>query len=490
MDGIRTLTLDLPLNRVEGDLDVRLQCEGGIVTDAFSRGTLYRGFEEMMVGRAALDGLVLTPRVCGICSTSHLRAAAEALESVIGCRPPANALRVRNATLMAEIVQSDLRQSLLMFCGDFTRPSYAGSPLYDEAVRRFRPFEGTSVQEAARATREVLDLVTILGGQWPHSSFMVPGGVTTLPSTPDLRRCAFYVEQSIRWYERQVLGCTLERWAQVDSRAGLEAWLDESPAHRDGDLGFFLRFATAHGLDRLGAGTGNHLSYGSLPVPGGEGLHVPAGVVLDGAAAAFDPGEIAEAVDCSWFRDQPEPLHPSRGSTVPAVPVDGDPRYSWAKAPRYAGRACETGPLSERIVAGDPLFTDLAGPRGNVLARQLARMVRAADHLPTLRDWLMAIDRRERFHSPCDTPTDGSGFGLLQAPRGGLGHWLTLRDQRIERYQIVCPTTWNASPRDGAGARGPLEEALVGTPMGDPDDPVQVEHVVRSFDPCLVCTVH
>jgi len=94
------------------------------------------------------------------------------------------------------------------------------------------------------------------------------------------------------------------------------------------------------------------------------------------------------------------------------------------------------------------------------------------------------------FCARADPPRDGAGAGLTEAARGALGHWVTLRKGVIERYQIVAPTTWNFSPRDADGRPGPLERALVGAPSGEGEAAVAVQHVVRSFDPCMVCTVH
>jgi hydrogenase large subunit len=116
---------DIPLNRVEGDLEIRVELENNRVVDAWSSGTMFRGFENLLIGRGALDGLVITPRVCGICSTTHLMAAARALDHIAGVEPPANAVRLRNVTLMVESCQSDVRQSVLMFLPDFTASLYA-----------------------------------------------------------------------------------------------------------------------------------------------------------------------------------------------------------------------------------------------------------------------------------------------------------------------------------------------------------------------------
>lgn len=494
---------DLPLNRVEGDLEIRVEIENGHIVDAWSSGTMFRGFENLLVGRGALDGLVITPRVCGICSTTHLTAAARALDAIAGVRVPDNAIRLRNVALMVEHCQSDVRQSVLMFLPDCANPAYANHPLYAEAVARYASLAGARCIDVVRQTKTVLEILAILGGQWPHSSFMVPGGVTYLPSLAELNQCRHILRRYRSWYEKTVLGCPLERWQAVDSAASLDAWLIERAAHRESDVGFLLRFATAAGFAELGRGHGSFLSYGSLDLPGdsaivasseGRDQLVAAGFVgHDGRTQVFDQTNIAEHVATSWYADYEGGCHPSQGKTVPyATGADGR-KYSWSKAPRYAGLPAETGPLAERIVAGDPLFLDLLRRHGaNLVVRQLARLTRPATLFGAMDVWLAEMAARPDlpYYQPVPALREGTGFGLLQAARGALGHWLELRDGKIARYQIVTPTAWNGSPRDGAGTRGPWEEALIGTPIADAGNPVEAGHVIRSFDPCLVCTVH
>lgn len=500
----KRIICDIPLNRVEGDLEIRVELENNRVVDAWSSGTMFRGFENIMKGRGALDGLVITPRICGICSTTHLMAAARALDSIAGVAVPANAVRLRNVALMTEHVQSDVRQSLLMFMPDFATAAHAAQPLHAEAVARYAPLAGARCVDAVRQTKRVLELFALLGGQWPHSSFMVPGGVTYVPAAAELNQCRHILKHFRSWYEQSVLGCSLERWHAVSSAADLDAWLAENAAHRDGDVGFLLRFARAAGLHELGRGHGQFVSYGSLDIPadsrvgapaGGAQL-VPAGFVARAGHAqsgAFDQRQVSEHVAASWYADYPGGRHPFVGETIPlATGADGK-KYSWSKAPRYADLPAETGPLAERIVAGDPLFLDLCKRDGvNLLVRQLARLTRPATLLAAMETWLaeMAAQPGQDYYAPVQELREGSGFGLVQAARGALGHWVELKDGRIAHYQIITPTAWNGSPRDGAGVRGPWEEALIGTPIADSGNPVEAGHVIRSFDPCLVCTVH
>ncbi len=490
----------LPLNRVEGDLEIRLEIDNRIVSEARSVGTMYRGFENLLKGRAPLDGLVITPRICGICSTAHLKAAAKALDMIFQVDVPDDAKRVRNTTLMAEQIQNDMRHTFLLFMPDFTGPVYRDHPLFEEAVRRYQPLRGETAGHTIRETKRLLEIIAILGGQWPHSSFMVPGGVVSVPGLNDINQCRSLLSNFRRWYEKRVLGCTLERWNHVKSPEDLDAWLDEDRAHQEGELGFFVQFSREAGLQHLGRGHGNFISFGALEMPrqtsvagtaGGDHLF-PSGFVRSTTRHPFSQQKITEDVTCSHFDDPEGPRHPFEGVTEIGVPHMDGKTYTWAKAPRYDGYPAETGPLAEMVMAGHPLFVGLLGTEGpNVFVRQLARLTRPAYILAALDCWLKEIlPSGEDFYRDNEPVENGRGFGLIHAHRGALGHWVELEDGKISRYQIITPTAWNASPQDLNGVRGPWEEALVGTEIKDPENPVEIEHIIRSFDPCLVCCVH
>ncbi|MBI4860259.1 MAG: nickel-dependent hydrogenase large subunit [Candidatus Riflebacteria bacterium] len=493
------VTIEVPVNRVEGDLEIRVELEGGVVSNAWCSGTMYRGFERILVGRGAMDGLVVTPRVCGICSTAHLMAASRALDMIVHAEPPPDATRMRNVTLMTEHIQSDMRHAFLMFAVDFVNPIYKARPLFAEAVRRYEPFKGQTVLEVIRETKKVLEIVAIIGGQWPHSSYMVPGGIVSVPGRGDLRQCRLLLKQYRDWYERRVLGCSLSRWLDVRRASDLDVWLEESDAHRESELGFFIRFAREIGLDGIGKGHGNFVSYGSFELPEGtqvrgprrDGLLVPAGFAQGTRVRPFDQMKIVEHTDYSWYKPSEGGKHPEEGETEPYATGHEGKRYSWAKAPRYEGAPAETGPLAEMIVAGSPLFADLVNRGGSsVLVRELARLTRPCELIPAMEMWLTeAVGDGTYYKAPTEIAT-GEGYGLTEAARGALGHWVRIRNGFIEHYQIITPTAWHASPRDASGVRGTTEEALVGTAVADPANPVELGHVVRSFDHCLVCTVH
>lgn len=490
-------TLDIDLNRVEGDLEFQLDLEDGVVVDARCIGTLYRGFEQILIGRAPMDALVITPRVCGICGTAHLYAGVQALEQLGKVVPPEHAVLIRNLCLMTENVQSDLRQTFLFFTPDLCHPRYQTQPLAKAVDTAFAPMRGTAVRSVLEVTRRLLGIVAIFGGQWPHSTYMLPGGVTT-PATPKrLLDVDDILSQTINWFERDVLGMKLDAWLQLNTAAAFFEQMDKG----GGLLALFTQMARDIGLHQGGAGSVQMLSYGVGNVPGhapgaAPSTAWPSGVFNgeSGQVEKLDQSLINEHVRHSWFLPYEGGRHPWQGETIPDLVLGGD-RYTWAKAPRYGQRVMQTGPLAELLVANDPLVVGLFQQEGdNTWLRQFARLRRAARLLVEMRQTLQAL------HGQLDTPhfidpkisewPDGESYGLVEAARGALGHWLKIKNGVIERYQIVTPTAWNASPKDSAGQRGHWEESVIGVRLEDEQDPLEIGHIVRSHDPCLVCTVH
>ena len=484
----------IPLNRVEGDLEIHLELDrDNRVTRARSVGTLYRGIENLMSGRGPLDSLVITPRICGICTTAHLNAAASALDAACQVTIPPDALRLRNTTLMVEQLQNDMRHLFLLFMPDFTRPGFADQPLFEEAVARYQPLKGTSAAQTILETKKLIEIIAILGGQWPHSSFMVPGGVVTVPNTSDLAQCRHILTRFRRWYEKHVLGCPLECWRAIDSRDALMAWLDDRAAHRDSEMGFFIRMGLDAGLDRVGRAHERFISGGGPELPHPDGTTkplFPAGVFTLDGSTPLDTSKITEDVTCSFYK--PSPAHPFESNTRPDADPTDERKYSWAKAPRYDGRPAETGPLADLLLAGIPLFTNWVKQNGtSVFVRELARLTRSALILPVIEKCLDGMSNSgKHYYTDTLNPLTADSVGIVTAPRGMLSHWIVIRDGRYANYQVITPTAWNGSPRDVDGAPGPWEQAIMGTVVRDPEDPVEVEQIVRSFDPCLVCTVH
>jgi len=473
-----------PFNRVEGDLEVTLETAEGRVRAAYVNSPLYRGFEQILRGKAPLDSLVFAPRICGICSVSQSSAAAAALADAMGLSMPPNGRLSANLIHAAENVADHLTHFYLFFMPDFARPCYAAHAWHDDALRRFQAVRGSAAKDVLPARAGFFSLMGLLAGKWPHTLAIQPGGATRALESAEKIRVITMLREFRRFLETTVFGDALESVASLRSAQSLADWRGRGSR---GDFGRFLDIADDIGLETLGWWPARFLCYGAYVEE--EAYLFPAGV-WDGAVIPLNALHIAEDLSRSLMGGPDHPLHPSEGVTQPLLEKAGG--YSWCKAPRLAGQPMETGALARQQVAGHPLVRDLVAASGaNVRTRIIARLLEIALIVPRMERWAMQLRPGERYCAQGRLPETGSGVGLVEAARGSLGHWLRIEHGRIRNYQIIAPTTWNFSPRDAAGTPGPLEQALVGTPVtGDEDTPVGVQHVVRSFDPCMVCTVH
>lgn len=466
-----------PFNRVEGDLAVNLTLENGRVAQAQVTSPLYRGFERALVGRPLADALVVVPRICGICSVSQSVAAVRLMQALSGARPAANGERVMNIVHACENLADHLTHFYLFFAPDLAHADYAGQPWHADWAARLAS-GGPAARQwlAARAT--LLRIVGLLAGRWPHTLALQAGGVTRTVDAAERLRLLGWLAEVRRFVETTLLGLPIDAMLAIDHPDQLEHLRAAG-----GDSGRWLRAADALGFAQLGRAHDHFLAFAAY---GCDGEHPwPAGVWRDGAAQALNLRRIQEDVSHSWYENAPA-RHPAEGDTRPNPHKHG--AYSWNKAPRIDGLPAETGALARQLLAGQGCLRALvAAHGGSVLTRVLARQFEAAWLLAAIERWLRELDLAAPFiaAAPHDA-VDGCAAGLTEAARGALGHWATVEHGQITRYQIIAPTSWNFSPRDAHGVAGPLETAL----QGVADHELSVQHVVRSFDPCMVCTVH
>ncbi len=485
-----------PFNRIEGDLEVELEVQDERVVEARVKAPMFRGFEPMLLGRDPMDALTIVPRICGICSVSQSVAAARALADASGVVMPANGQHATNLMLACENLADHLTHFYVFFMPDFTREVYAARPWYSEAKKRFAAMVGgksgaglhSSAALAARA--RWLALIGTLGGKWPHTGAILPGGSSRAIDATERLRLLASLREMRAFLEQTLFGAALEQVAALDSLAALQRCCASGS-----DLALFLEIAADAKLINMGPGPGRYLSYGAYPCI--EGGHVLSQGVWDAALQqrlSLDPTRISEDMRHAWLAEGQAglPLHPLVGLTQ--VQPDKAGAYTWNKAPRLAGQVMETGAIARQLVDGQPLIQALVRAHGGtVYTRVLARLLELARILPLMEQWLLAMHPREPYHQVQALPAQGQGSGLSEAARGALGHWLRIENGRIAQYQIVAPTSWNFSPRDAAGTPGALEAALVGARIDSSlgrGQSVAVQHIVRSFDPCMVCTVH
>lgn len=473
-----------PFNRVEGDLEITLDIVDGQIAAAYVNSPLYRGFEQILQGKMPADALVLVPRICGICSVAQSAASALALADAAGIEPPKNGRLAANLTLATENLADHLTHFYLFFMPDFARADYAGRTWHAATSERFRATVGSAPNQVLPARARFMQMMGLLAGKWPHTLAVQPGGSTRPLQGSDVFRLHRTLREFREFLETVTFGARLEEIAAIDSRAQLDAWRVRSGS---GDLRAFLVIAEDLDLWRLGRGPDRFMSYGCYRQ---ESRQLFAAGLWDGRAAPLDAAAIDEDITHAWYAATGLPEHPATGSTLPVAEKDG--AYSWCKAPRVAGQVVETGALARQVVAGHPLARDMIEAcGGSVAARVVARLLELALVLPAMERWLAEVAPGESWCITAQVAEESSGVGLVEAARGSLGHWITVRRGRIHNYQIIAPTTWNFSPRDAAGQPGALEQALAGLPASATERlPAAIHHVVRSFDPCMVCTVH
>ncbi|MDD4860392.1 MAG: nickel-dependent hydrogenase large subunit [Dehalococcoidales bacterium] len=497
-----------PVTRIEGHLKIEVTVESGVVKDARATGNLFRGLEIMLRGRDPRDAQIIAQRICGVCPQSHGIAAALALDSAFGIadKIPDNARIIRNLIQGAHMAQDHCLHFYHLTALDYVNVAdvakYEGNNSELNSVKDFitrgelGPFfpryEGdyrlppevnqqavAHYVKALEIRRIGHEMVSIWSGKIPHSVGVIPGGVTSQPTTDKIM--AFLGKLKI-------LRDFIDNVYIPDVVAVAGAYPD-----------YF----------GIGAGCKNLLAYGSYDLEGNVAdytkrnrLFKQGTISADLKVNDLDTNKIAEYVKHSWYEDASTGRHPSQGETKPQPGKAG--AYTWAKAPRYDSKVYEVGPLARVLVTyarGEPRLKALVdGALGmlkakpdvlfSVLGRHLSRALSAKFIADSLEQWTLALKPGDPVYADYQIPDTGMGMGLTDASRGALGHWIEIKDKKIANYQAVVPTTWNVSPMDDNGNHGPIEQALIGTKVKDEKNPFEVVRIIRSFDPCLACSIH
>jgi len=395
--------------------------------------------------------------------------------------------------------------------------AYWGSPAY-KLPPEANLMAVTHYLEALDFQREIVKIHTIFGGRNPHPNWVVGG----MP-------CSFSLDGTgginMEWLN--LVSSIIDRSIDFVDQVYIPDLKAIASFYKDWNYGG-------------GLSSKNLMAYGDFPIVANdwsnENLMLPGGAIVDGDLSHVhdvdvrDPEQIQEFVDHSWYTypDESKGLHPWDGVTEPHFElgpdakgtktnieqIDENAKYSFVKAPRWRGNAMEVGPLARYVIAYargredikdqvDGLLHDLGLPLTalfSTLGRTAARGLEcswAAHNMRVVYDNMIAnlkagdvATSNMDMWEPKTWPADTKGVGFSEAPRGALGHWLHIKDTKIENYQAVVPTTWNATPRDPAGNIGAYEAALLGTPMADPEQPLEILRTLHSFDPCLACSTH
>lgn len=543
----RTITLD-PVTRIEGHLRIDAEVDGGQVTKAWASAQMWRGIEVILKGRDPQDAWTYAQRFCGVCTTVHAIGSIRAVEHALNVEVPLNAQLVRNLMIAQHSVQDHLVHFYHLSALDWVdivsalKADPAGTARLAQSLSdwpgnsatefkavqdRFKAFvEGGKLGifasgywghpamklppeanlmalahylKAFDYQRKAAQAVAILGGKNPHIQNLVVGGVATAINLENLATL------------------NLERLALM--RSLMEETRDFVQKVYYPDV---LAIAAAYKeWFGLGAGVTNYLAVPEFPQDTrNQRFGLAGGIINNGDLQNLRPvkdhrddyllANMQESVARAWYEGAAS-LHPWKGVTEPNyTDFQADAKYTWCKAPRLAGQPVQVGPLAQILVnyaAGDTRVRRLVDEANaklgltlkdyhSTMGRMLARGMRAhllADLSLEFLDQLIANlgNGDKAYANPTDIPEgEFQGVGFHEAPRGSLSHWIVIKGRKIDNYQAVVPTTWNASPRDEKGVAGPYEASLVGNPVFQPDQPLEVLRTVHSFDPCIACAVH
>ena len=525
-----------PITRIEGHLKIEVEVSGGKVVNAWSSAQMFRGIEIILQGRDPRDAPLFVQRSCGVCTYTHYLSSMRAVEDAVGVTIPKNARIMRNLLHGAQFQQDHITHFYQLHALDFVDvvDALKADPKKTAALSdnvSNDPHGGTAyfkqVQQRIKTFVDSGQLGLFANGYWGSSAYRLPPEANLMAAAHYIealriqakivRMHAIFGAKNPHLQALAVGGMTSVRDLSPDRIAEfLYIWKQAQDFVRNVYIPDLVTIASFYKDWGAIGGTSNFLCWGDLPMSEKEpeSLFLPRGVImkrdLKGVKMA-DPAKVTEHVDRSWYEGS-KARHPYNGETKP---FQGDPKYdtnaeySWSKAPRYEGEACEVGPLARVLVAyayGKKDFkavvdstlkklnipvTALFSTLGRTAARGLETLVIGN----AMEGWVMELveNLKSGDTATCaewTMPKSGKGVGLNDVARGSLGHWIEIEDKKIKNYKYVVPSTWNLGPRCEKGKLGPVEEALIGTPVADPKRPIEILRTVHSFDPCIACGVH
>lgn len=448
-----------PVTRISGFLEIKVEVDKDTIIRADTSGLLYRGFEKMLQGRAPLDAVYFTERICGICSTSHAEASSLALEDALKINIDINDSYLRDLIHGFEFLQNHLRQFYF-----FTVPSYVRMP----DIRPLFPQQYSDYRIPDTLNKKIIEhyndnikystltheALAVLGGKAPHNHGAFVGGVTVNIDTYKLQK----IKSILLQLKDFVNGSMLE------------------------DMGVISMYYSDY--FQKGMSYPNFMSYGIFDrYNDPEISYVRPGVMISGKKYSFDANKITESVKHSWYiRNEVTKKPPSgSGETVDITKPDA---YSFIKTPRYDGLPMEVGPLARMMLTGE--YTN-----GNsCMDRNITRVLETKKIVEIMNNITNRIEIKKLKQKIYNIPDKAFGMGLTDTIRGALGHWIQIENKVIKNYDIITPTVWNVSPKDSNGLPGVGEKALIGTKINNIDQPVEIGRIIRSFDPCISCATH
>jgi len=459
-----------PVTRIEGHLKVEVEVSDGKVVNARCFGGMFRGFENILKGRDPRDASQIVQRICGVCPTAHATASSLALDDAFKVKLTDNGRITRNLIFGANFLQSHILHFYHLAALDYVNgpdvapfiPRYKKNDIrLDKATNEIGVAQYLEALEVRKTCHE---MVALFGGKMPHVQGIVVGGSTEIPTKEKLN---IYAEKF-----KVVRKFIAEKYIPL----------------------VYLLAGPYGDLLKTGVGHKNLIAFGVFPMDGsGKNTLLKSGAYTDGKDSVFDHKQIKEYVKHSFFDDKTTALHPSKGQTIPQIDKPG--AYSFIKSPRYNGKPHEGGPLARMWMTNPELSTtgqkalgvkkmrDIGDAAFSILGRHVARAEEALLVANAVEQWLNEVKPGIETFVSAPIPESAEGLGLTEAPRGALLHYIDIKDKVISNYQITSATIWNANPMDDMGQRGPIEQALIGVPVADIENPVNVGRLIRSFDP-------
>lgn len=549
------ITID-PITRIEGHL--RIDCEvdkDNKVTTAWASGTMFRGVEQILLGRDPRDAWAITQRFCGVCTTVHAIASVRSVENALGMAVPKNAQYIRNMMIAAHAVHDEIVHFYHLSALDWVDVT---SALQADPVKTAElaeslsdwPMNGKVVMKGVKDRLAGLVASGQLGifanGYWGHKAMKLSPEVNLLAvahylQALDVQRKANKIVSILGGKTPHIQNVAVGGVANpiaLDSQSvlsierllAIKEAIDELKAfvHKVYNVDVAAVAAFYPEWTKIGAGVLNYLAAPEFPLDEkGTEFLTPGGYIADGKLEGFKPintfgdallrDNVAESVKHAWYKGGKGALHPYEGETLPEfTDFQENAKYSFVKSPTFMGQPAQVGPLARVLMAvaskHDPTLGHLNRILGTVealskskvplealhstIGRHAARAVMCAMNVDILeKQWQLLMENIGKgdihtFEKPVFPKGEVSGFGFHEAPRGLLSHWIVIENGTIKNYQAVVPTTWNAAPRNESDQLGPYEASLVGTPLEDPERPLEVLRTIHSFDPCLACAVH
>ncbi len=523
-----------PITRIEGHLRIEVEVADGKVANAWSSSTLFRGLELILKGRDPRDAYLFTQRACGVCTYVHGLASVRAVDDAMKLTIPDNARLIRNLLLGAQFLHDHMVHFYHLHALDWVdviEALKADPKKTADLAAEVSTAGKTGVNDfkAVKARLQKLvdsgQLGIFANGYWGHPAYKLPPEVNLLAVSHYLealrqqartaRLHAIFGGKNPHIQSLVVGGVTCANDLNADRIAEFKfLWKETMDFVNNVYIPDVLAVAGFYkDWGKIG-GTSNFLVYGEFPQTAQEpdSFLFPRGAIFGknvSKVEAVDVAQVEEHVKHSWYEGD-QALHPSKGETNPKYePLDVEKRYSWMKAPRYKGEPMEVGPLARVLVAygkgHEPTKKAVDGALKTLnipmealfstLGRTAARALETQIIGEAMEGWILQLVENlkkgdTKIYQDYEMPAECMGAGLNDVPRGALGHWVHVKEQKIENFQLVVPSTWNLGPRCAQGKPSPVEQALIGTPVADPKRPVEILRTVHSFDPCIACGVH